>query len=188
MEETLSPALFLDRDGVIIENQDNYVRRWSDVTIFPEALAALALAKSSPYKIVLVTNQSAVGRGLVTLETVQEINAELVQRIESAGGRVDGIFICPHAPEDHCTCRKPLPGLMLQAASSLHLDLKRSIMVGDALTDVQAGQAAGIGISVLVCTGRGTSQISLPQAGQLQPFFTFENVLEAIRQLVLPHA
>ncbi len=180
MEASLSPAIFLDRDGVIIENRDHYVRTWADVAFIPQALPALAKIRSSPYKVVIVTNQSAVGRGLVSLEQVQGINTRIIDEIEHAGGRVDGVFICPHAPAEHCNCRKPLPGLLLQAAEALGLDLSRSILIGDALSDIQAGQAAGIPQIALVCTGRGTDQSRLPEARQLMPFFQFENLQKAL--------
>src|SRR4030067_60755 len=103
----IQPAIFLDRDGVLIENRSSYVLRWEDVEIYPQALAALAQASSSSYKIILITNQSAVGRAIIELETALEINLRLVQKIEETGGRIDGVFMCPHKPEDHCECRKP---------------------------------------------------------------------------------
>jgi D-glycero-D-manno-heptose 1,7-bisphosphate phosphatase len=107
----MEPAIFLDRDGVIIENRPSYVRSWADVVILPLALEAMARIHASPFKIVIVTNQSAVGRGLLGLEEAWAINHHLQQVIEESGGRVDGLFMCPHSPEDHCNCRKPKPGL-----------------------------------------------------------------------------
>jgi len=180
----LHPAIFLDRDGVIIENQENYVRSWDDVVIFPEALKALARVSQSPYKIVVITNQSAVGRGLISLETAQEINERLVKIITQAGGRVDGVFMCPHTPQDLCNCRKPKPGLLLQAARALSLDLSRSILIGDAISDVQAGQAAGVYTTVLVRTGRGSEQAENPGAQSLKSLQIFENLAEALGSLV----
>jgi D-glycero-D-manno-heptose 1,7-bisphosphate phosphatase len=164
------PAVFLDRDGVIIENVDTYVRSWAEVVFLPSALAALQKLGGSPYKIVLVTNQSAVGRGLISLSEARQISQRIVAVITDAGGRVDGVFMCPHAPQEACTCRKPLPGLILQAAEALSIDLSRSVMIGDALSDIQAGQAAGIHCCILVRTGRGAAQLHLPQAASLPPF------------------
>lgn len=178
------PAVFLDRDGVIIENVASYVRDWSDVVVFPEALAALSRLKTSPYKIVVVTNQSVVGRGIISLETAQAINARLVKVIEEAGGRIDGVFICPHAPEHHCSCRKPQPGLILQAASALSLDLSKSILVGDALTDLQAGQYAGIPVNILVRTGRGSEQLALLDGRSQKDLIVYENLSQVIDTLL----
>jgi D-glycero-D-manno-heptose 1,7-bisphosphate phosphatase len=166
----MRPALFLDRDGVIIENRDAYVRSWEDVAFLPGALQALAALSASPFAIVIVTNQSAVGRGLIPLARAEAINRGVVDQIEKSGGRVDGVFICPHAPGDACSCRKPLPGLLLQAADALHLDLSQSVMVGDAVSDLMAGQNAGVRRTFLVRTGRGAAQALLPEAALLQPF------------------
>jgi len=126
------PAIFLDRDGVLIENRSDYVRDWSHVKIIPEAIHALSLVTATDYRIVIVTNQSAVGRGLLSSETAEKINRQLVNLIHHHGGHVDGVYMCPHKPEDGCSCRKPLPGLLLQAAKDLSLDLQRSWMIGDA--------------------------------------------------------
>jgi D-glycero-D-manno-heptose 1,7-bisphosphate phosphatase len=178
------PAIFLDRDGVIIENRADYVRSWSDVVVFPQALEALAKLSASPYKIVFVTNQSAIGRGIISLETAEEINRRLVALVEAAGVRVDGIFMCPHAPEDGCDCRKPRPGLLLQAARALDLDLSRSILIGDALTDLMAGQAAGVGRLALVRSGRGAEQIRLPRPEGLKPFPAYDTLAEALADFV----
>jgi len=154
------PAIFLDRDGVIIENRPNYVRSWDDVFIYPLVLDALARASRSNYRIVIVTNQSVVGRGFISLEEAEMINRRLVNVIDEAGGRVDGVFMCPHHPAEGCTCRKPKPGLLLKAAKSLSLDLSTSILIGDALSDLEAGKTAGISKLVLVRTGRGAAQSS----------------------------
>jgi D-glycero-D-manno-heptose 1,7-bisphosphate phosphatase len=179
------PALLLDRDGVIIENRSTYVRSWADVEIFPQALQALSFVKNSPYKIIIVTNQSAVGRGLVDLEEVNRINDRLIREINRAGGRIDGVFVCPHAPQDNCTCRKPQPGLLLEAARTMSLDLPRSIMIGDALSDLQAGKAAGISRLVLVKTGRGIEQASLLKASSLMQFCIYGDLFDALQALFM---
>ena len=93
------------------------------------------------------------------LNTAQEINQRLINLIREHGGQIDGAYMCPHKPEDGCSCRKPLPGLLLQAAKDLSLDLQRSWMIGDAWSDVQAGEAAGMRGTILLKTGRGTEQL-----------------------------
>lgn len=177
-------ALFLDRDGVIIENRASYVRSWEDVHIFPQALEALRAAAESPFKIILVTNQSVVGRGIISLKAAEAINSRLVREIEAVGGRVDGVIMCPHAPEDACLCRKPQPGLLLQAAKAYQVELAQSIMVGDALTDLEAGQKAGTKVSALVKTGRGMEQAGLPKADEYRPFPIYDDLFEAISYLL----
>ena len=94
------PAIFLDRDGVIIENRSDYVKSWQEVIIYPQALLALAVLSRTPYKIVVVTNQSAVAKGLTDLAEVQVIHRNLVGEVASAGGRIDACYLCPHSPEE----------------------------------------------------------------------------------------
>jgi len=180
----MHPAVFLDRDGVIIENRASYVLDWSDVAFYPQALDALAKARASAYKFVIVTNQSAVGRGMMTLDKADELNRQLVAHIERAGGRIDGVFMCPHAPETSCECRKPEAGLIIQAAEKLSLDLSRSILIGDALSDLLAGQAAGVNRTAMVLTGRGASQARHPRPKYLKPFVTYNTLADALADLL----
>jgi D-glycero-D-manno-heptose 1,7-bisphosphate phosphatase len=150
-------AVFLDRDGVINENRADYVKRWSEVEFLPAVFDALRRLAETDFAIVLVTNQSAVGRGVVSEESARSINRRIVETIRSQGGRVDGSYLCPHHPNDNCECRKPHPGMLFQAADELDLDLGQSYFIGDAITDMQAAEAAGVQ-GILVLTGRGRSQ------------------------------
>lgn len=178
------PSIFLDRDGVLIENRSDYVRDWSQVKIIPEAIRALSLAPIKKYKVVIVTNQSAVGRGLILLETAQEINQRLIQLIRDHGGQIDGVYMCPHQPEAGCFCRKPQPGLLLQAAKDLSLDLKRSWMIGDAWSDVQAGEAAGTQGTILLRTGRGIEQLLQAPPEKMIGNLIFDNLPLAIDAII----
>jgi D-glycero-D-manno-heptose 1,7-bisphosphate phosphatase len=175
------PAIFLDRDGVIIENRPDYVRSWSEVEILEPALEALIWLAGLPYAVVIVTNQSAVGRNIISPFEADEINRLLVLEVEKAGGRIDAVYMCPHAPEEDCACRKPRPGLILQAAQDMGLDLSLSLMVGDAVTDIQAGQEAGVGQTAMVLTGRGRSQLSLSQSAGLAPFQIYPHLMAAVQ-------
>ncbi len=181
----MKPAIFLDRDGVIIKNRPDYVRVWEDVTIYPQALAALVEISHLPYPIVVVTNQSAVSRGLISLDDAWEINRHLVERVNQAGGRIDAFYMCPHAPWDECQCRKPKPGLIFQAADELGIDLSQSFMIGDALTDLEAALAAGVPRVALVRTGRGERQEKLPEAERLQPMAVYPGLHSALVDLLL---
>ncbi len=163
----LRPAIFLDRDGVIIENRPDYVKSIGEVQTIPGALAALAQAARRDCLFVVVSNQSAIGRGLLTEAALAAIDAHVHQLIVAAGGRIDGWYHCPHQPEAGCNCRKPRPGMLLSAAADLGIDLHGSVMIGDALSDVLAGRAAGAQ-AILVRTGRGASQaVELQRAGLL---------------------
>ncbi|HSG43888.1 MAG TPA: HAD family hydrolase [Anaerolineales bacterium] len=174
------PAIFLDRDGVLIENRANYVRDWSQVKIFPEAVKALANSNLENYKIVIVTNQSAVGRGIISLETATNINNRLIELIHGQNGKLDGTYLCPHDPKDGCDCRKPKPGMLFQAAEKLSLDLKRSWMIGDAWSDVQAGQAAGARGTIIVKSGRGTDQLAMPPPKDLGNYLVCDDLSQAL--------
>ncbi|NSW52281.1 MAG: HAD-IIIA family hydrolase [Anaerolineae bacterium] len=183
----MKPAIFLDRDGVIIENRENYIRSCADVIFIPGALSALRAMACSPFKIVVITNQSVIGRGLISLTQGELINEYVLTCITEAGGRIDAVFMCPHTPDDYCDCRKPQPGLIMQAASALELDLRRSYLVGDALSDIVAGRAAGVMESVLIRTGRGATQEVLPEALQIQPLVVFDSLAEAFDYISVLH-
>jgi histidinol-phosphate phosphatase family protein len=150
-------AIFLDRDGVICRNRPDYVKSWGEFSFLaraPESLARLALLEMP---IVVVSNQSAINRGIVTSEIVEEINARMVAEVQAAGGRIDRVYYCPHRPDEDCECRKPRPGLLKRAAAELGIELDGSYFVGDAWSDIQAGLAVGC-TSFLVLTGRGLRQ------------------------------
>jgi D-glycero-D-manno-heptose 1,7-bisphosphate phosphatase len=149
--------VFLDRDGVLNENRADYVRTPEQVVFLPGVFDAMQRLAVSPFAVVVVTNQSAVGRGLLTLEMLADINQGIIRKVQQAGGRIDAVYACPHTPEDGCPCRKPLPGMVLQAARDLDIDLDRSYLVGDAVSDMQAALAAG-SRPMLVRTGRGVKQ------------------------------
>ena len=176
----MCPAVFLDRDGVLIENRADDVRDWSQVVLLPNTISALSKFRNTEYKIVLVTNQSAVGRGLLSLETAKEINHRLASLVEINGGHIDAIYMCPHAPEDHCDCRKPRSGLFLQAAHELSLDLNSSWMIGDAWSDLLAGQGANLRGVILVKTGRGADQLQHPKPENLKHYLVCDDLSEAL--------
>ena len=181
------PAIFLDRDGVIIENRTNYVRNWSQVAILPKAIDAIVnFQKRYQYRIIIVTNQSAIGRGLMSLEVAHDINERLVKIIENNGGQIDGVYMCPHKPDDLCNCRKPQPGLFFQAARELSIDLGQSWMIGDAWSDLLAGQAARLRGVVMVKTGRGAEQLLQPQPKTLGDYRVYDDLSDALAALSYP--
>jgi D-glycero-D-manno-heptose 1,7-bisphosphate phosphatase len=145
----MTPAVFLDRDGTIIEGV-HYLSRLDDVVLLPWTVDALRLLHRAGFATVVVTNQAAVARGIITEAFVRETHALLDQRFAAGGCSMDGYYFCPHHPEApleqyraSCRCRKPGPGMLEQGASELGLDLSRSWMIGDRWLDVQAGSAAG---------------------------------------------
>jgi D-glycero-D-manno-heptose 1,7-bisphosphate phosphatase len=139
----LRSAIFLDRDGVINRERHDYVRSWSQFAFLPGALPALAALNRAGATVVVVTNQSVVGRGLISEGQLAGIHDRMRDQVCAAGGRIDAIYACVHAPDAGCECRKPRAALLTRAASELGIDLGESVMVGDTLTDVQAARAAG---------------------------------------------
>lgn len=136
------PALFLDRDGTLIEDV-GYPRDPRRVRLLPGAADALARLARLGFALVIVSNQSGVGRGLFTRAEAEAVHAEVLRRFAAAGVSFDGAYYCYHAPDEGCDCRKPAPGLLRQAAAELGLDPGRSFIVGDKPADVAAGAAAG---------------------------------------------
>ena len=139
-----SQAVFLDRDGVINRDRPDFVKSWEEFEFLPHSLEALAVLSQTPYKIVVITNQSGVGRGLLTQRTLEQMHARMIDCVRSGGGRIDAIYYCPHAPSVGCDCRKPAYGLFLKAARDLDINLTLSWAIGDSHRDAQAANRAGV--------------------------------------------
>src|SRR5262245_42634607 len=125
-------AIFLDRDGVICENRSDHVKSWAEFKFLPGAKNGLATLSRLGLPIIVVTNQAVIGRGIISADVVEDIHQRMLAEITAWGGRIDRVIYCPHRPEDECLCRKPKPGMLLQAAQELNLDLSQSYLVGDA--------------------------------------------------------
>ena len=153
-----SPAILLDRDGVINVNRPDHVKCWSEFQFVPGVLEALNELSKLQLPMVVVSNQAVVQRGIITEAELDSIHKRMLSEIQRAGARIDRIFYCPHDASERCSCRKPEPGMLLKAAEELDLDLGRSVFVGDAFTDIQAGDRAQCN-TVLVLTGRGRESV-----------------------------
>jgi len=148
-------GLLIDRDGILNEDRGyEYVRRWEEFEFIPGVLEVMARIRGLKIPVAVVTNQSCIGKGLVSAEDVERIHARMLEEIERSGGRIEKVYLCPHVEEDRCECRKPKPGLIRQACSELDLDPARSFFVGDSARDIEAGRAAGLA-TILVRTGKG---------------------------------
>ena len=135
--------IILDRDGTINEDRDDFVKTPDEWVPIHGALEAIARLNHSGWHTVVVTNQSGLGRGLFDMSTLNAMHLKMNQMLAKQGGRIDAVFFCPHTPEEHCDCRKPQPGLMLQVGERYGLNLKDVAVVGDSLRDLLAGAAAG---------------------------------------------
>jgi D-glycero-D-manno-heptose 1,7-bisphosphate phosphatase len=136
------PAVFLDRDGTLIDDV-GYISDPQDVRLVPGAADALRALRNAGFRLVVISNQSGLGRGDVTQEQADSVHERFLDELQRAGARIDAAYYCPHSPDEGCRCRKPLPGLILDAAGDLGLDLERSVMVGNSHVDISAGEAAG---------------------------------------------
>ena len=148
-----APAVFLDRDGTLMEDV-GYPRDPADVRLLDGAAEALVSLREAGFRLVVVSNQAGIGRGLITPEEARRVHERLVAELERRGARLDDARYCPHAPDAGCDCRKPAPGMLLAAAEDLGLDLGASFMVGDKAIDVEAGRRAGCRTILFAPDGR----------------------------------
>lgn len=184
----MRPAIFLDRDGTLTV-EGEWITKREALVLVPGAAEALRLLARAGFALVMVTNQSAVARGLIDEAELAHIHAHLADLLAAKGARLDATYYCPHHPTEglgawrrDCDCRKPKPGLVLRAARELELDLARSWMIGDAARDIEAGWNAGVR-GVLVATGKGTGDRVRMRAARAPDHFA-PDVLAAARWIV----
>jgi D-glycero-D-manno-heptose 1,7-bisphosphate phosphatase len=160
---TMKPAIFLDRDGTLIE-EVNYLSRVEELRLFPSTPAAVRSLKDHGFLVLVVTNQSGIGRGIFNVEAMHSIHEQIQVELD---GAVDRFYFCPHLPCDGCICRKPKLGMIRAAQAEFEIDIERSWIVGDKKIDVETGQLAGLK-TALVLTGYGSlHKDSLKQAPTL---------------------
>lgn len=165
----MAAVVFLDRDGVINQDSPHYIKHPDAFHFIPGSRQAIALLNRHGFDIILITNQSVIGRKMVTPRILDLIFDKMRQGIETAGGRILDIFFCPHTPDAGCDCRKPLPGMIFQARDRYGIDLSRSLMVGDSVKDIQAARSAGCGKALLVATGNGKQAFQTLTAQGIPP-------------------
>lgn len=139
-----SRAIFLDRDGVINKNRDDYVKNIKELEILPFVAKAINLMNKTNFKVIVISNQSGVNRGLISINKLYEIHEFMKNKLLQENARIDGIYFCPHRPDESCNCRKPKPALILNAANDLDIDLSKSFMIGDRESDRIAAKEAGV--------------------------------------------
>ena len=175
--------IILDRDGVINEDSDAYVKSVEEWKPIPGSMQAIALLNRAGFKIAIATNQSGVSRGMFDLEVLGAMHNKMNRLAAEVGGHIDSIFFCPHGPEANCDCRKPKRGLFQQIANRYAVDLKGVPCVGDSLRDLQAGASQGCK-TFLVQTGKGL-KTSQEKADQLPPHTrVFSDLLAVAKHLV----
>jgi D-glycero-D-manno-heptose 1,7-bisphosphate phosphatase len=187
----MRPAVFLDRDGTLIE-ESGYLDRLERLIFFPFSVDAVRLLNRAGFAIVVVTNQAGIARGIVKESFVAEAHQHIADRLEAGGAKIDGFYYCPHYPtgvveqyRSACDCRKPQPGMLRRAAKDLDLDLPRSFVVGDKWHDLAAGQAVGAR-GVLVRTGLGRQDEAAPEPGTT-PAAIVDNLMDAAAWILQQH-
>lgn len=182
----LPQAVLLDRDGVINFDSPDYIltpEQWRPV---PGSLEAIARLSKAGIKVAIVSNQSALGRGMIDAPTFEEIHGKMMLYIEEAGGFIDHVAYCPHAPADDCNCRKPKPGMVVETLYQLGLadHPNQALFIGDSLRDVEAALAAGVP-TMLVESGYGDETVILERARALMPAIrSFPNLAAAVDSLL----
>ena len=150
--------VILDRDGVINQDSDEFIKSPAEWLPIEKSLEAIALLNQHDYKVVVITNQSGLARGYFNKKTLNSIHAKMRDEAAKVGGAIEAIYFCPHQSHDECKCRKPKAGLLQQFAADYYVDLSHIYFIGDSLRDIQASQNAGT-ISILVKTGNGTKTL-----------------------------
>lgn len=172
--------IILDRDGVINEDSDDFIKSPDEWHPIPGSLEAIALLYQHGFTITVATNQSGIARGLFTIDALNQIHQKMQSNVQALGGKIDAIFYCPHGPNDECLCRKPKPGLLTQIATTYGISLENVPVIGDSLRDIQAGQISGA-LPYLVRTGKGIKTLS-QHAALLQNIAVYDDLLAFARQ------
>jgi histidinol-phosphate phosphatase family protein len=175
-------AIFLDRDGVVNASPaTRFVTSWRRFRFLPDVLDAFRTLNDHGRIVIIVSNQSGVGRGVLSTAHLKDITQRMLQSIRRAGGQVHAVYYCPHHPQEGCVCRKPHTGMLRQAARRFSIDLKRSFVIGDSETDILMGHSAGC-MTVLVLSGK----VSKEQARRLSivPDRTVKGLSEAVQWIL----
>ena len=166
-------CVFLDRDGVINEYlPGEYVRSPDQLRFIPGSLAEIARLTRAGCRVAVISNQQGIGKGLFTLDDLDVVTEHVRTAVEDGGGRIDAFYYCPHLEDEGCDCRKPKPGLLLRAADEMSINLSETYMVGDFVTDILAGQAAGCKTILIVSES--------PSEEIVQPTWVVSSLSEAV--------
>lgn len=173
--------VILDRDGVINEDSDAYIKSPDEWVPIPGSLDAIAQLNRADYRVVVSSNQSGIARGLFDLTTLNRINNKMCQAVINSGGSLDAVFFCPHGPDDGCECRKPRPGLLQDIARRLQTDLQSVPVIGDSMRDLESARAVGAR-PILVRTGKGA--LTESRLGNGSDIPVFDDLQQAVQSLL----
>jgi len=176
----LKKVVFLDRDGTINVDSANYIKSRSEFEFISGSIEAIRDLTVNGFTAIVITNQSALARGFVSPEELDAMHAVMCREVAAAGGKITDLFFCPHLPDEGCECRKPAPGLIVQANQRYNIDLADSIMVGDSAKDIACGRNAGCGRTVLVKSGVGPDVEKELIKKSISVDFVAQNLREAV--------
>ena len=172
-------TIFIDRDGVINENRSDYVKNWDEFRFLAGSREAIAALTKAGHRVVVCTNQAGVAQGLISTDTMEDIHRRMQDAIEEVGGVIEKVYACTHSKTADCDCRKPRPGMLLRASRELDLDMGDAVFIGDSITDMQAGSAAGVR-TMLVLTGLGVEHYRQYYQHTNRPFHVALNLKHAV--------
>ena len=173
--------IILDRDGVINQDSDEYIKSPEEFIPIPGSIEAMARLHRAGYRIAIATNQSGIARGYFDVQTLNHMHEKLLRLLSAQGGQVDGIFYCPHGPEDDCDCRKPKAGLLRDIQRRFNVNMSGVYAVGDSLRDLQAARSVGA-IPILVRTGKGERTIKKKEG--LEGVLIYKDLAEFVDELL----
>lgn len=177
-------TIVLDRDGVINEDSDNYIKSVEEFLPIPGSIEAIVKLSEAGFRVVVATNQSGIARGFFDEHVLSDMHHKLCSMVEDAGGKIDGIFYCPHSPDDKCECRKPKTGMLQQIEYEFGDTLSHSFFIGDSLKDLEAALAFDCK-PVLVRTGKGIDTEKALVGLSLPSIPVFDNLAIAVKELLV---
>lgn len=180
----LHKVVFLDRDGVINRDSPAYIKSWDEFEFLPGSLEALKQLHLGGFTAIIITNQSAVGRGMITREILEGMHGRMSDTVRLHGGRIEDIFYCPHRPDEGCVCRKPKTGLIDQARRKYSLVQTGAMMVGDSTKDIECARNAGCRAAILVKTGNGRQAENQLHDRKIPIDYLAENLLDAVNWII----
>jgi len=182
----MNKAAFLDRDGVINQKapEGQYVTRWDEFRFLPGVVEGIIQLNRAGFCVIVVTNQRCVAKGLLTETDLNGLHQRMSEQLARAGAKIDAIFHCPHELDPPCTCRKPAPGMLLEAARTRDLDLASSWMIGDSVADIQAGKSAGCKTARVLAKNPETSEPENDGAAPCDADVIAASLLDAVPQIL----
>lgn len=176
----MDKVVFLDRDGVISKDSRFHIKSWEEFHFLPTSKDAIKLLNEHGFHIILITNQSVIGRKMITKDGLDYIHEMMKKEIEEYGGKIEKIYYCPHHPDDGCECRKPNPGMLLKAIKENNIDASKSFMVGDRMMDVEAGKKVGC-TAIIIPSELGLKEMN---ESNLEPDYIAKDLLDASKWII----